>query len=99
MRLRRQAATIRRMDIEPRELAEVRSVVRGHMVRGVHLTSNFRDEQVYILQLQFLVTVGRVNRSFEPHLYSCWTQRIAKPRSESICTTLLAEFTQPTVFA
>ncbi len=42
----RRAATIMRMDVEPRDMTEVRTVVRGHMVRGIHLTSNFRDEQV-----------------------------------------------------
>ena len=42
----RRAATIMRMDVEPREMSEVRTVVRGHMVRGIYLTSNFRDEQV-----------------------------------------------------
>lgn len=39
------------MDIEPRDLSEVRSVVRGHMVRGIHLTSNLRDEQVHTIDL------------------------------------------------
>lgn len=34
------------MDIEQRDLSEVRTVVRGHMVPGVYLTSNFRDEQI-----------------------------------------------------
>lgn len=34
------------MDIEQRDLTEVRTVVRGHMVRGTYLTTDFRDEQV-----------------------------------------------------
>ncbi|KAI9559121.1 hypothetical protein GHT06_015910 [Daphnia sinensis] len=46
VRLRRQAATIMRMDVEPSDMTEVRTVVRGHMVRGIYLTSNFRDEQL-----------------------------------------------------
>jgi hypothetical protein len=46
VRLRRQATTIMRMDAEPRDMTEVRTVVRGHMVPGIYLTSNFRDEQV-----------------------------------------------------
>ncbi|EFX82642.1 hypothetical protein DAPPUDRAFT_302377 [Daphnia pulex] len=46
IRLRRQATTIMRMDAEPRDMTEVRTVVRGHMVPGIYLTSNFRDEQL-----------------------------------------------------
>ena len=46
VRLRRQTTTIMRTDVEPRDMTEVRTVVRGHMMRGIHLTSNFRDEQV-----------------------------------------------------
>ena len=46
VRLRRQATNIMRMDVDPRDMTEVRTVVRGHMVRGIYLTSNFRDEQV-----------------------------------------------------
>lgn len=42
----RQATTIMRMDVDPRDMTEVRTVVRGHMVRGIYLTSNFRDEQL-----------------------------------------------------
>jgi hypothetical protein len=49
VRLRRQATTIMRMDVEPRDMTEVRTVVRGHMVPGIYLTSNFRDEQVFFL--------------------------------------------------
>ena len=52
MALRRRAArsntlsTIARMDIDPRELSEMRTIVRSHMVQGLYLTSNFKDEQV-----------------------------------------------------
>nr|CAH0107340.1 unnamed protein product [Daphnia galeata] len=46
VRLRRQATNIMRMDVDPRDMTEVRTVVRGHMVRGIYLTSNFRDEQL-----------------------------------------------------
>lgn len=51
VRLRRQAATIMRMDVEPSDMSEVRTVVRGHMVPGIYLTSNFRDEQVITMWL------------------------------------------------
>lgn len=40
------ASTIARMDIDPRELTEMRTIVRSHMVQGLYLTSNFKDEQV-----------------------------------------------------
>ncbi len=53
----RRAAT-KRMDVEPRDMAEMRSVVRGHMVRGLYLTSNFRDEQVAYTQTFFVYFAG-----------------------------------------
>ena len=40
------ASTIARMDIDPNELTEMRTIVRSHMVQGLYLTSNFKDEQV-----------------------------------------------------
>lgn len=47
-----------RMDVEPRDMTEVRTVVRGHMVRGIYLTSNFRDEQVItVCFIGFAVTL------------------------------------------
>lgn len=40
-------ATVVRMDVDPvLEKAEVRTLVRSHMIRGIHLTTQFHDEQV-----------------------------------------------------
>ena len=47
-RIRRQAAptTIQRLDVDPVEAKELNSVVSSHVVRGLFLTPNFRDEQL-----------------------------------------------------
>ena len=45
VRVRRQA-TIVRMDMEPVEKKEMNDVVRSHIVPGIYLTPDLRDEQV-----------------------------------------------------
>lgn len=65
IRLRR-ATTVSRMDVEPRDLTEVRNVVRGHMVRGIYLTPDFRDEQVYCIHNSYYYFDYSIAYLFKP---------------------------------